>query len=74
MPSSGEVGLGEQEGFMAKPPEARCSDCYFRCAGLCALPGDTPCPTFRLAKAALEPPRQPRLVPLPLPRPALATA
>ena len=43
---------------MSKRTEATCNDCYFRRAGLCALPGDTPCPTFRLAAAgALEPPR-----------------
>ena len=28
---------------------ASCNDCYFRRAGLCALPGNTPCPTFRAA-------------------------
>lgn len=55
-------------GEMGKRSEASCSDCYFRRAGLCALPGDSPCPTFRLATAgALTPPRQPRLVPLPAP-------
>jgi hypothetical protein len=51
---------------MGKRSEAQCSDCYFRRAGLCALPGDVPCPTFRLAASgALAPPRQPRLVPRP---------
>jgi hypothetical protein len=41
-----------------------CAECYFRQAGLCALPGDAPCPTFRLAtRGSLTPPRQPRLVP-----------
>jgi hypothetical protein len=41
-----------------------CTDCYFRREGLCALPGDAPCPTFRAVAAGgrLEPPRQPRLV------------
>lgn len=50
---------------MSKKSRATCNDCYFRRAGLCALPGETPCPTFRLAAAggALNPPRQPRLVP-----------
>jgi len=49
---------------MTKSAEASCNKCYFRCAGLCALPGDTPCPTFRLAaKGTLEPPRQPPLIP-----------
>jgi len=52
------------KGMMSKRTDSTCSDCYFRRAGLCALPGDTPCPTFRLAQAgSLEPPRQPRLVP-----------
>ena len=54
--------------------DASCTDCYFRCAGLCALPGDVPCPTFRLAKTALAPPQQPQLVPLAPPRAAFATA
>jgi hypothetical protein len=45
--------------------EATCGDCYFRCAGLCALPGETICPTFRaFAKGELKPPPQPQLVPL----------
>jgi hypothetical protein len=43
---------------------ATCNDCYFRRAGLCALPGEEPCPTFRLfSRGNLVPPRQPRLVP-----------
>ncbi len=29
-----------------------CDDCFFRRAELCALPGNTPCPTFRPAKQA----------------------
>lgn len=41
-----------------------CNDCYFRRAGLCALAGDTPCPTFRaVSRGSLSPPQQPRLVP-----------
>lgn len=49
---------------MTKHAGASCTDCYFRQAGLCALPGDMPCPTFRLAaRGTLTPPRQPRLVP-----------
>jgi hypothetical protein len=60
---------------MSKRTVATCTDCYFRRAGLCALPGDTPCPTFRLATAgALEPPRQPRLVPVPAAAANLAAA
>lgn len=40
-----------------------CEDCYFRRQGLCALPGDVVCPTFRAATAkALVPPAQPQLV------------
>ena len=49
---------------MAKQAGSTCADCYFRQAGLCALPGDVPCPTFRLAaRGTLTPPQQPRLVP-----------
>lgn len=50
---------------MSDRSESTCSDCYFRRAGLCALPGETVCPTFRAAvrTAGLQPPRQPRLVP-----------
>ncbi len=49
--------------------QASCNDCYFRRAALCALPGDTPCPTFRPAtRGSLTPPPQPRLVPRPLGR------
>ena len=46
---------------------ATCNDCYFRRAGLCAIPGEVTCPTFRLhSRGSLVPPRQPRLVPRPL--------
>ncbi len=49
---------------MSKRTDVTCADCYFRRAGLCALPGESPCPTFRLdVRGALMPPRQPRLVP-----------
>jgi hypothetical protein len=49
---------------MSKKLEATCSDCYFRAAGLCALPGETICPTFRASIIGrLAPPVQPRLVP-----------
>jgi hypothetical protein len=42
----------------------KCEDCYFRRAGLCAIPGNDPCPTFRAhTRGSLVPPRQPRLVP-----------
>jgi hypothetical protein len=41
-----------------------CNDCYFRRAALCALAGDTACPTFRaVSRGSLTPPQQPRLVP-----------
>jgi hypothetical protein len=60
---------------MSKRSEATCSDCYFRRAGLCALPAESPCPTFRAAKAGvLTPPRQPRLVPRPVGAYATAAA
>lgn len=48
----------------AKRTDLTCDDCYFRRAGLCALKGNTPCPTFRTAtRGTLTPPLQPRLVP-----------
>ena len=54
---------GRREGIMSKRAGATCDDCYFRREGLCALPGDTPCPTFRAAVVGrLTPPPQPRLV------------
>jgi len=49
---------------VSKISKATCSYCYFRHAGLCALPGETVCPTFSLQAAGrLVPPVQPRLVP-----------
>jgi len=52
---------------LSKRTQQTCDDCYFRRAGLCALPTDSPCPTFRLhSRGSLVPPRQPRLVPRPL--------
>ena len=52
---------------LSKRNQLTCDDCYFRRAGLCALPTDAPCPTFRLnSRGSLVPPRQPRLVPRPL--------
>jgi hypothetical protein len=51
---------------MTKAAVATCNDCYFRRAGLCALSGDTPCPTFRReTRGLLAPPPQPPLVPRP---------
>jgi hypothetical protein len=53
---------------MSKTAVVSCSNCYFRSEGLCALPGDTPCPTFRaFAKGNLVPPRQAPLVLRPAP-------
>jgi hypothetical protein len=52
---------------MSKRSKATCNDCYFRRAGLCALPGEAVCPTFRsYAVGHLAPPPQPRLVARPL--------
>jgi hypothetical protein len=52
---------------MSKRPKATCGDCYFRTAGLCALPGETICPTFRTATAGtMTPPKQAPLLPRPL--------
>jgi len=52
---------------MTKGIQPTCGDCYFRRAGLCALPGETICPTFRMYSVGrLAPPPQPRLVPRPL--------
>jgi hypothetical protein len=52
---------------MSKHAAVTCSDCYFRRSGLCALPGETPCPTFRLAgRKGLVPPPIAPLVPRPL--------
>jgi hypothetical protein len=52
---------------VTKLANVTCSDCYFRRAGLCALPGESVCPTFRaFTRGTLAPPRQPRLVPRPL--------
>jgi hypothetical protein len=46
-----------------KRTDITCDDCYFRRAGLCALPGDTPCPTFRAhRRGGLTPPPQAPLV------------
>ena len=54
---------------MSKRTTSTCSDCYFRRAGLCALPGETICPTFRMSTGGqLAPPLQPRLVPRTLAR------
>lgn len=50
-----------------KRNDLTCDDCFFRRSGLCALPGNVPCPTFRMAaNGSLTPPLQPRLVPRPV--------
>ena len=51
---------------MSKKAKATCNDCYFRGAGLCALPGEAICPTFRMQAGHLVPPQQPPLVARPL--------
>jgi hypothetical protein len=52
-----------------------CDDCYFRREGLCALAGNTPCPTFRATEnGALSPPRQAQLIPRTMPRLAVGHA
>jgi hypothetical protein len=57
----------ERAATMSKKTKATCNECYFRGAGLCALPGDAICPTFRLQTAGhLAPPQQPQLVARPL--------
>ena len=58
---------------MSKRALTTCEDCYFRREGLCALPGNAPCPTFRAATGRLDPPPQPRLI-LRAPLPQVANA
>ena len=49
------------------PAQLTCDQCFFRRADLCALPGNTPCPTFRAVKAGkVAPPNQPTLVAKPV--------
>jgi hypothetical protein len=58
-----------------KRQKATCDDCYFRRAGLCALPGNATCPTYRAAvDGTLAPPPQPQLVARPLRGVAVAPA
>lgn len=56
----------EEAAPMTRQSAPTCDDCYFRRHGLCAMAPERPCPTFRAATRALQPPRQPRLVPLAL--------
>jgi len=52
---------------MAKLAKPTCADCYFRRAGLCALPTEVPCPTFRAyARGSLAPSQQAPLIVRPL--------
>ena len=44
------TGEGLANLSMSKKIYVTCNDCYFRTAGLCALPGNEVCPTFRLHK------------------------
>ena len=55
--------------------QVTCDDCYFRREGLCALPGNSVCPTYRAARTgSLTPPHQPPLVPRPVTSVAVAQA
>jgi hypothetical protein len=61
--------------MMTKRASTTCDDCFFRREGLCALAGNTPCPTFRAVEnGALSPPRQAQLIPRPVPRFAVGHA
>ena len=52
---------------MGKSTQPTCADCYFSRAGLCAIVGELPCPTFRAAqRGTLVPPRQASLIARPL--------
>ena len=63
MPAVHQGTRQANRGDMSKRAPATCENCYFRREGLCALQGNTPCPTFRAATVGrLTPPMQPRLV------------
>jgi hypothetical protein len=48
---------------VSKKTRVSCELCYFKQAGLCALP-ESPCPTFRpVGRGILSPPHQARLIP-----------
>ena len=67
VPKAGVEQKGGEIPRMSKRRDITCNDCYFRREGLCAIPGETPCPTFRaVSRGSLVPPQQPRLVPRPL--------
>jgi hypothetical protein len=60
---------------MKRRHHVTCDDCFFQRNGLCALLAREPCPTFRESTSGtLEPPRQPRLVPLTQPQVAVGHA
>jgi hypothetical protein len=63
MPLLGPTNRSEKDS-MTRQHALTCDDCYFRRNGLCAMTPERPCPTFRAAARTLQPPRQPRLVPL----------
>ena len=57
----GRANRSKQQG--RKKAKATCELCYFRQAGLCALP-ESPCPTYRpVGRGTLSPPHQARLIP-----------
>jgi hypothetical protein len=64
MPSRHPATIALWKDDMTRLNAPTCDDCYFRRHGLCAMTPERPCPTFRAATRTLQPPRQPRLVPL----------
>jgi hypothetical protein len=64
MPSRQPATLPLRKDPMTRLTALTCDDCYFRRHGLCAMTPEQPCPTFRAATRTLQPPKQPRLVPL----------
>jgi hypothetical protein len=49
---------------MSDERKISCDDCYFRRLGLCAIPGNTPCPTFRpVSSIETRPPERPVTAP-----------
>ena len=57
------VASAEVNHKVSKKNRVTCELCYFKQAGLCALP-ESPCPTYRPAgRGTLSPPHQARLIP-----------
>ncbi len=57
------VVSGEANSKHRNKNKATCELCYFKQAGLCALP-ESPCPTYRpIGRGTLSPPHQARLIP-----------